>query len=118
MGMRHLLLVAAFLAFPSMLAAGDNRTTSRAPEGRRSERRDQAAAQRKPLNTSAKITRSSSVRRQFQREHPCPATGKTTGACPGYVVDHIVPRKRGGADSPENLQWQTAADAKAKDRIE
>jgi hypothetical protein len=30
----------------------------------------------------------------------------------------IVPLKRGGADSPENMQWQTLADAKAKDKIE
>jgi hypothetical protein len=26
--------------------------------------------------------------------------------------------KRGGADSPENMQWQTVAEARAKDRIE
>jgi len=50
--------------------------------------------------------------------HPCPSTGSTAGHCPGYVVDHIVPLKRGGADSPENMQWQTAAEAKAKDRVE
>jgi hypothetical protein len=36
-----------------------------------------------------------------------PATGLSTGACPGYVIDHVVPLKRGGADSPENMQWQT-----------
>jgi hypothetical protein len=35
------------------------------------------------------------------------ATGKKTGACPGYVVDHIVPLKRGGSDTPANMQWQT-----------
>jgi hypothetical protein len=29
-----------------------------------------------------------------------------------------VPLKRGGADSPENMQWQSTAEAKAKDRIE
>jgi len=36
----------------------------------------------------------------------------------GYVVDHITPLKRGGADSPSNMQWQTKADAKAKDKVE
>jgi hypothetical protein len=58
------------------------------------------------------------ARREFQKQHPCPATGKTTGACPGYVVDHIVALRRGGLDEPSNMQWQTTADAKAKDRIE
>jgi hypothetical protein len=52
------------------------------------------------------------------KSHPCPSTGKTNGACKGYVVDHIVPLKRGGADSPANMQWQTTAAAKAKDKIE
>jgi hypothetical protein len=54
----------------------------------------------------------------FQKSHPCPATGKTSGACKGYVIDHVVPLKRGGADAPSNMQWQTTAAAKAKDRIE
>jgi hypothetical protein len=30
----------------------------------------------------------------------------------------IVPLKRGGLDRPSNMQWQTVADAKAKDRVE
>jgi hypothetical protein len=34
------------------------------------------------------------------------------------VVDHIVPLERGGAEAPENMQWQTLAEAKAKDRVE
>jgi hypothetical protein len=29
-----------------------------------------------------------------------------------------MPLKRGGADSPSNMQWQTKAEAKAKDKIE
>jgi hypothetical protein len=43
---------------------------------------------------------------------------KTIRAYPGYVVDHIVPLKRGGADAPSNMQWQSIADAKAKNRVE
>ena len=50
--------------------------------------------------------------------HPCPATGKTSGACKGYVIDQVVPQKRGGTDAPGNMQWQTKAAAKAKDKIE
>jgi 5-methylcytosine-specific restriction endonuclease McrA len=34
------------------------------------------------------------------------------------VVDHIVPLKRGGADLPNNMQLQNAAEPKAKDRVE
>ena len=30
---------------------------------------------------------------------------------PGYVVDHIIPLKRGGADAPWNMQWQTITDS-------
>jgi hypothetical protein len=62
--------------------------------------------------------RSTAVAREFQREHPCPATGDTHGACPGYVKDHIVPLACGGPDEPENMQWQSTAEAKAKDRWE
>ncbi len=64
------------------------------------------------------IRRRSSARSAFMRSHPCPSTGKTSGACPGYVVDHIQPLKRGGADVPSNMQWQTVEAAKAKDKSE
>ena len=62
--------------------------------------------------------RDRSVPQQFQHQHPCPSTGKTTGACPGYVRDHTVPLCKGRADSASNMQWQTIAQAKAKDRWE
>ena len=65
-----------------------------------------------------RIHRSSAARRIFRATHPCPATGATTGACRGYVVDHVCPLVCCGADSPSNMQWQTSADAKAKDRWE
>jgi hypothetical protein len=81
----------------------------------RSERRDQAQALR---GRTKAPPRNSSARREFQRLHPCPSSGKPTGACPGYVVDRIVPLKRGGLDEPSNMQWQTIGDAKVKDRIE
>jgi hypothetical protein len=71
-----------------------------------------------PGSGSAKQPRSASVKREFQLTHPCPANGRTSGACPGYVKDHVVPLACGGLDAPANMQWQTRADAKAKDRWE
>jgi 5-methylcytosine-specific restriction endonuclease McrA len=58
--------------------------------------------------------RSAKARAEFVKAHPCPATGKTKGACPGYQVDHITPLKCGGADSPNNMQWLTVSAHKAK----
>jgi hypothetical protein len=69
-------------------------------------------------DSRGKIRRSETATRAFRKNHPCPATRKTAGACPGYVIDHVVPLKRGGADDPRNMQWQTTAEAKAKDRVE
>ena len=110
----------------------------------RSEPRDQARAQRrsagrtsvapaKPLaseqrnaefcktcerDANGRIRRRTDARRAFQSSHPCPATGSTAGACPGYVVDHSIPLKRGRPDDPSNMQWQPLAEAKDKDRWE
>ena len=66
----------------------------------------------------AKQPRSHAVTREFQKQHPCPSTGKTTGACPGWVKDHIIALCKGGPDVVSNLQWQTVEQAKAKDRWE
>lgn len=66
-------------------------------------------------DSHGKIRRDSEQRAKFMRTHPCPSTGKTSGACPGYVVDHRQALKHGGADRPENMQWQTKAAAKSKD---
>jgi hypothetical protein len=69
-------------------------------------------------DSHGRIERSVSAKDEFKRQHPCPSTGSSHGACPGYVIDHVTPLKRGGADAPHNMQWQTDAAAKAKDRWE
>lgn len=69
-------------------------------------------------DNNGKIIRSQEAKSDFKRQQPCPSTGATSGACPGYVIDHVTPLKRGGADAPSNMQWQTTAEAKAKDRWE
>jgi hypothetical protein len=65
-----------------------------------------------------KIKRSKAAKAAFERQLPCPSTGKTSGRCPGYVVDHVNPLECGGADDPSNMQWQTTSEGKAKDKTE
>ena len=65
-----------------------------------------------------KIKRSGAAKDAFKREQPCPATGKSSGKCPGYVIDHKNPLECGGAEAATNMQWQTVADGKAKDKTE
>src|SRR5207302_639301 len=69
-------------------------------------------------SANAETHRDAHQRALFIKSHPCPANGKTRGACPGYVVDHIKPLCAGGPDRPPNMQWQTVAEAKKKDRLE
>jgi hypothetical protein len=69
-------------------------------------------------DSHGKIKRSEAAKDAFKRQQPCPATGKSTGACPGYVIDHVKPLANGGADDPSNMQWQTKEAAKEKDKWE
>ena len=69
-------------------------------------------------DSHGKIQRSAKAKDDFKKLHPCPSTGKSSGSCPGYVIDHIVPLKRGGPDASANMQWQTKAEAQEKDRWE
>lgn len=62
--------------------------------------------------------RSQSAKVEFKKRQPCPATGASKGPCAGYVIDHITPLACGGADAPWNMQWQTVAEGKAKDKWE
>lgn len=69
-------------------------------------------------DSHGRIKRSEAAKDAFKRQHPCPSTGKSSGACPGYVIDHVKPLASGGADDPSNMQWQTNAAAKEKDKWE
>lgn len=69
-------------------------------------------------DSHGKIARSQKAKDDFKHQHPCPSTGKSSGACPGYVIDHVKPLKRGGEDKPSNMQWQTKEAAKQKDKTE
>jgi hypothetical protein len=60
------------------------------------------------------IHRSTSVIAAFKRAHPCPVNGKTTGACPGWAIDHVIPLVCGGCDAVSNMQWLPNADKNMK----
>ena len=62
--------------------------------------------------------RSQEAKDSFKYSHPCPSNGNNHGPCPGYVIDHIKPLTCDGADAPSNMQWQTEAEGKAKDKWE
>lgn len=68
--------------------------------------------------TAHATERDPAQRAEFMRQQPCPATGKTHGACPGWQVDHRDPLKCGGIDHPVNMQWLTVRDYKAKTKRE
>ena len=67
---------------------------------------------------ASKPSRSAAAVREFRRLNPCPATGQTRGACPGWVVDHAWPICANGPDVSKNLRWSAQAEARAKDREE
>jgi hypothetical protein len=69
-----------------------------------------------PSSALSKPPRDPHQRAAFIKAHPCPSTGKTRGACPGYFVDHVTPLCAGGRDHSSNMQWETREEAKVKDR--
>jgi len=119
--MRTRLLLPLFLIallVPLAHASGRARISRPRTTGHSAAPRSRARCTACVRDSRGRIARSSTARHEFQRQHPCPSTGRSTGACPGYVIDHLTPLKRGGADAPSNMQWQTIREAKAKDRIE
>lgn len=69
-------------------------------------------------DSRGRIKRSAAARDEFKHSNPCPAIGRTSGSCPGYVIDYVHALEHGGSVMPRNMQWQNKGAAKAKDRIE
>ena len=108
---RHLLATAALMSGAALLgASGPGHGRSHPAASTHAQRR--APAYPGPRDERGRIVRSESAKERFMRQ-----TGYPHGR-PGYVVDHIVPLAKGGADDPSNMQWQTAEEAKAKDKWE
>lgn len=94
-------------------------TTTRSPRvSRRAAHLDGKYCSSCRRDNRGREVRSAAAKHGFEALYPCPATGRSDGACPGYVVDHISPLACGGPDAPSNMQWQTVAGAKEKDRVE
>jgi hypothetical protein len=99
----------AMVAFSAALALG----LGAAPVGAKTYHPKHSTGTHRPREK-----RSMRAKDSFKHSHPCPSTGKSRGACPGYVIDHIKPLCAGGADAPSNMEWQTIAAGKAKDILE
>ena len=63
-------------------------------------------------DSHGRVKRSEDAKREFMKQSGYPHGRK------GYVVDHVTPLACGGAEDPSNMQWQSVADAKAKDKVE
>lgn len=64
----------------------------------------------------APFKRDPAQRAEFMRAHPCPATGRSVGECPGHQVDHVLALCAGGADTAANMQWLSVELHKIKTR--
>jgi hypothetical protein len=89
-------------------SGGSKPRTTRAPRATKQPASQTGVAR----NNKGRIQRSAAARHAFARQ-----TGYPNGR-PGYVIDHIKPLACGGADAPSNMQWQTIAAGKAKDKVE
>lgn len=71
-----------------------------------------------PNAAKAEFKRSKAALRAFVKQQACPATGEHRLPCRGWQIDHIIPLKCLGLDEPENMQWLTVEDHKAKTKRE
>jgi hypothetical protein len=66
----------------------------------------------------AALSRSAAEVRIFRAEHPCPVTGRRSGACPDWQVDHAVPLCAGGEDKASNMHWLSLEDHRFKTLVD
>ena len=111
-------LIGLLIAAPAFAKGGHGHSTGRSSNATSSSHHSSRAAPGVARDSHGRIARSRHAKTEFKKSHPCPSTGKSGGPCPGYVIDHVQPLKRGGADRPENMQWQTKQAAKEKDKTE
>lgn len=97
---------------PRVAAHPQRRTGSRPLKTPSTRGRSSPSSGVKARSSNARIARSEAAKHAFEVQSGYPHSR------PGYVVDHIKPLACGGADVPSNMQWQTIAAAKAKDRVE
>ncbi len=116
--MKRLAAVILIAFLPVIAAAKDSHPSSSHPKPTHVTSSHKVTKHHAADHSSLKNVRSGSAKRNFQASNPCPATGKTSGSCKGYVIDHKTPLACGGADSPANMQWQTTAESKLKDKTE
>jgi hypothetical protein len=90
-------------------SSGSHSKSTHASSSKKSQKNQSVAVGR---TAHGKIARSETAKRDFMKQ-----TGYPNGR-PGYVIDHVKPLACGGADTPSNMQWQTVAEAKAKDKTE
>lgn len=65
-----------------------------------------------------RIPRSAAEVRAFRAEHLCPATGRRSGPCRGWAVDHVRALCAGGEDRPSNMQWISTEDHRFKTLVD
>src|ERR1700674_2572623 len=110
-----LLMLCAFLfassGFAYQRGSGSSRSSSRSHSSGKSSSKT-VHVRSYTRNSRGRIKRSAAAKDAFERK-----TGYPHGR-PGYVVDHVKPLACGGADDPSNMQWQTIAEGKAKDKTE
>lgn len=51
------------------------------------------------------IHRSTKVINAFKKMWACPSTGKHSGPCPGWAIDHVISLACGGRDAVFNMAW-------------
>lgn len=68
-----------------------------------------------PRDSHGKIQRSEHAKNDFKKSQPCPSTGKSSGSCPGYVIDHVMLLQCSSGSAPYKMQWQI--EAAAKDQV-